>query len=103
MENQDDINKLLVQIVNQFPATEHAGYEQLIRYLNELLLNDFSSLIQLLYRVDIDEQKLKVILANNISTDTAVLLADLLIKRQVEKIAIRKNQEKKDVSGDEEW
>lgn len=57
--------------------------------INELLLDDFDKLVQLLYRVDVSEQKLKNVLAANQEKDAGDLIADLLIKRQEEKLAFR--------------
>ena len=59
--------------------------QQLIAYINLLLLEDFNRLLQLLYRVDVSEQKLKSLLKENPSTDAAILITDLLIERQQER------------------
>lgn len=60
-------------------------------YLNELLLHDFHSLVQLLYRIDVSEKKLKTVLQENPTEDAGNLLADLIIQRQAEKQALRKS------------
>jgi hypothetical protein len=36
--------------------------EKLIAYLNEFINNDFSKVVQLLYRIDVSEAKLKKVL-----------------------------------------
>jgi hypothetical protein len=59
-------------------------------YINELIQQDFQKLITILYKVDIDEDKLKQILKNNISNDTASIIAKLIIERQLKKIDTRK-------------
>ena len=58
-------------------------------YLNHLVLNDFVKLIQILYRVDVDEAKLKHILKENKEQEAGALMARLVIDRQIEKIAVR--------------
>jgi hypothetical protein len=55
--------------------------EKLIAYLNEFLNNDFSKVVQLLYRIDVSEAKLKKVLHENPNEDAAGLIADLIIER----------------------
>jgi hypothetical protein len=78
--------------------------KQLAAYLNNLLLHNFAQLIQLLYRVDVSEKKLTAMLAENKTIDAGELLADLLIKRQEEKLAARQSFPPADnISDDERW
>lgn len=82
---------LLNQIVSDDLSNRQLLYQKMIDQVNELLNKDFSQLVQILYRVDVDEIKLKNILLENPGMDAAVLITDLLIKRQEEKIISRKN------------
>src|SRR5215210_4343060 len=78
--------EMLVKLSRQLTVLEQADVRQaLIGQLNYLLLNDFNRLVQLLYRVDVDEEKMKKLLQDQPQTDAAVLIADLLIQRQKEK------------------
>jgi hypothetical protein len=61
--------------------------DQLISLVNELIHTDFHALVQLLYRVDVDEKKLKHLLKTNPHKDSAPIIADLIISRQLQKIA----------------
>ena len=63
--------------------------EQLIFLVNELLNTDFHALIQLLYRIDVDEEKLKQLMEVHKGIDPASIIADLIIARQLQKIATR--------------
>jgi hypothetical protein len=56
--------------------------QKLAHYLNHLMLHDFSQLVQLLYRIDVDEKKVKAVLQQNPDKDAGNLLAQLLIERQ---------------------
>ncbi|HEV7330318.1 MAG TPA: hypothetical protein VGN63_04700 [Flavisolibacter sp.] len=58
---------------------------RLAHYLNQLLLNDFGSLVQLLYRVDVSEARVKTVLRQNSGVDAGELLTDLLLERIEEK------------------
>lgn len=65
--------------------------EQLTEYINYLLVNDFDKLIQLLYRIDIDEHKLKSMIAVNTGSDSASIIAEQIIQRQIQKSITRKH------------
>lgn len=72
--------------------------------INELINSDFSKLISILYRVDISERKLKDTLKENPTTDAGLLIADLMIERQAEKIRSRQETKRdKNISDDEKW
>ncbi|MDQ6902537.1 MAG: hypothetical protein M3139_05925 [Bacteroidota bacterium] len=75
---------------------------QLISYINELINVDFNSLVQLLYRIDVNEKKLKQLLQNSPSVDAAPLIADLIISRQLQKIQTKKNFTSKEKTGDDD-
>ena len=49
--------------------------------INELIKNDFSRLVQILYRIDVSEEKLKYILQLNPNEDAAKLIAAVIIER----------------------
>ena len=78
--------------------------EQLISIVNSLLLHDFNKLVQILYRVDVREQKLKELLQKNPQTDAAIIIADLLIERQEEKIKTKQSFKTDDhITDEEKW
>lgn len=78
---------------------------KLIVLLNKLINKDFNALIRLLYRVDVNEKKIRTYLNENSDKDAAAGLADLIIERQMEKIKSRKTNRSKndDVSNEERW
>lgn len=74
-----------------------AGVDRLIR-------NDFHQLINLLYRLDVSETKLERLLKDNSSTDAAVLITNLIIERQVEKILTRQQfRDTREIDENEKW
>ena len=79
--------------------------ERLIDLLNELINKDFQSLIQLLYRVDVNEKKIREYLNERRDEDAAPVVADLIIERQLQKIESRKKYQTKkdDTSEEERW
>ncbi len=72
--------------------------EWLAKQVNDLLDRDFPRLISILYRVDVSESKLRELLNLHPDTDAGLIIADLLIARQTEKI---KSKEKNKPRGNE--
>jgi len=71
-------------------ALEKLSPEDLANAINELIKNDFSKLVQLLYRIDVSEAKLKYILQTHPNEDAGKLIAAVVIER----LAATKKQEK---------
>ncbi len=86
------------------PAELETLTQTLSVYINNLLLHDFNKLIHILYRVDISEGNLKKILKDNHDTDSSIVIAELIIKRQLEK-GLQKNKHKfpGNIPEDEKW
>ena len=59
-------------------------------YINQLIEKDFQRLIQLLYRIDVNETKLRQILKENLDKDAAPIISSLIMERQIQKINSRK-------------
>lgn len=77
----------------------------LSKQINFLITNSFSSLIAILYRLDISEEKLRNLLANNTDKNAGDIIADLIIERQLLKIELRRTFkfEKDQISEEERW
>ena len=93
-------NELPVEIAVQKSYAEiHA---ELSDYINTLIKNDFDKLIAYLYRIDVNEQKLKTLLQQFPLQDTGNIIASLIIERQEQKIKLRKQFSQQDTDFDEE-
>lgn len=80
-------DELPVEIAPQISYDEiHA---RLSDYINTLIKNDFDKLIAYLYRIDVNEQKLKSLLQQNPGEDAGNIIATLIIERQQQKIKSR--------------
>src|ERR1700761_1137750 len=92
-----------LQLANQ--ASEADLRQQLRSFIDKLIVDDFQMLVQLLYRIDVNERKLKYLLQENVGTDSAMIIADLIIERQREKIASRRqfNQQINPDTDEERW
>jgi hypothetical protein len=88
---------------------EKISYEEvhtlLANHVNHLIKNNFDSLLTLLYRIDVDEEKLKHFLIEKPEDDAANTIAALIIERQQQKINFKKQfSNKNDVdSTEEKW
>lgn len=73
--------------------------------INFLIVNDFNKLIYILYRADINEQKLNRLLAENKKENAGKIIAALFIQRHLEKIKSRKENttNSQDTSEEERW
>ena len=73
--------------------------------INHLINTDFERLVSLLYRMDINEKKLKQLLQENPGTDAGPIIAELVIEREIQKIKSRRqfNQRDPDISEEDKW
>lgn len=76
--------------------------EKLAGHINHLINHDFEKLVSLLYRIDVNENKLRQLLEQREGENTAGLITDLIIERQLQKIKSRKETKAKDDIPDEE-
>jgi hypothetical protein len=93
MEKKDEISipEKIILVSNSIQEqTVEKTREQLVALINELINKDFHTLIQLLYRIDVDEKKIRHYLDENTNADSATILAGLVIERQLQKIKSRK-------------
>ena len=105
-------DKELIQILNtefsivlpQAPSFEEVRLI-LAERLNQLILHDFQKLVHILYRIDVSERKLKYLLQENVGEDAALIMADLIIERQIQKINSRRQTKSSDdsISEEEKW
>lgn len=63
--------------------------EWLSAVIEEMIDRDFEGLMWKLYRIDVSEQKLKERLANAPLDQSAAIIADMIIERELEKMKTR--------------
>ncbi len=63
---------------------------QLSLDINQMILTNFEALVQLLYRIDVSEIKLKTLLKENPDQDAGKIIALLMIERQIQKLKFKK-------------
>ncbi|MCW8814143.1 MAG: hypothetical protein OQJ93_10680 [Ignavibacteriaceae bacterium] len=76
------------------PSTDSTSLEEFRKYLTDklrLLLDEkFDMLVNILYRIDINEKKLSELFSGQNRDFIPASLADLIIERQLQKIKLRK-------------
>ena len=79
---------------------------ELASEINNLMLINFERLVQLLYRIDVSEIKLKTLLKENPNEDAGRIIASLIIERQFQKLKLKsemKNTDEKSACDEEKW
>ena len=65
-------------------------HSKLSEEINHLINHDFEKLVFYLYRIDVNENKMRNVLEQREGENAAGLIADLIIERQLQKIESRK-------------
>ncbi len=107
MKDKPDHN--IINIV--FAATDEVAVkdkrlsEELSVYINDLIIHDFERLVSLLYRIDIDEKKLKSLLSFHPDINSGDTIAAMIIERQLQKIKSRQasRRDENRMSEEEKW
>lgn len=78
--------------------------QQLALLVNDFINTNFAALIQLLYKLDVSEQKLQKCLADNPGKDAGELIASLIAERQLQKEISRKIfGQQNNIPDEEKW
>ncbi|RZL39653.1 MAG: hypothetical protein EOP00_27655 [Pedobacter sp.] len=77
-------------ISKDFDLPDNLSAEQLrevmINAFTYLIEDDFQKLVQILYRADVDQDQLKVMLEGSVGKSSAEVIADAYISRQMAKV-----------------
>lgn len=104
--SNNSFEEKLAHLLQLSVQTGRAGeLEQLADMINDLIVQDFEKLVRILYRVDVDENKLKKVLGEHPGEDAGFLIARLLVERQKQKEDFKKKfrNNTADIPDDERW
>lgn len=103
-EVADSLQKYHLQLMGEIDTYSEL-LQKIASSINYLIDNDFSLLISLLYRLDISEKKLKQLLSEPTKTTAGEIIAEMIIKRQLQKVESRKAFKKNtpDIPEEEKW
>ncbi len=88
---QNAVVPLLVD-PNQVEPFNHLNElrQWLIENIEWLIDNDFERMLSILYRIDVSEAKVRLLIEQNEGENAAAIIADLILERQAQKIESRK-------------
>lgn len=107
-EELSDIKQLLATTLNvdnvplQHIQSEEKVLQWLTQYIDYLISNDFDALLLLLYRIDVSEEKVKSMLAENKGQHSGRVIAELILERQRQKLYWRNKFRNTPVQSDDE-
>jgi hypothetical protein len=86
-------------------STEEELVSILSNEVNRLINEDFQQLISLLYRIDINESRLKLLLLENKGSDAGRIIAWMILERQKQKKMTREmySARENNIPDDEKW
>jgi hypothetical protein len=80
--------------------------ERLTEYINDLIDRNFNKLVNLLYKIDVSESRLKGLLDETSGNNAGDIIAELIIERQIQKIKSRERFTSRDpdrIDENEKW
>lgn len=78
--------------------------EALAEGINHLIQTDFARLLNILYRIDISEKTLRTTLEQQEDEDAGLLIAELIIERQLQKQKMRAQfKPQQNIPDDDKW
>lgn len=101
---EEQLTTLLNTVQQHASATQAAILQQVTAVVNKLIEHDFSKLVEILYRVDVHEAKLKENIAQH-PDDAVLIIAQMLLERQRQKSALRESfrASQDSISDEERW
>jgi hypothetical protein len=108
----NDANQNIIPLLNKELSLELSEKlamneleQQLSNHINHLINTDFEKLVYYLYRIDVNETKMKQLLQQQGGENAAQLIARLIIDRQFQKIKSRAEHRSDtiDDEGAERW
>ena len=105
MQDQESISEVAKELGVTVTAHNWEKDRQLLaERVNYLLVDEFEKLVSILYRLDVNESKLKEVIHQNPGVDAGLIIADLMIERQSQKIKSRRESRRdNDISEEEKW
>src|SRR6266487_2154453 len=103
--NSEIISQLSQSLEIQLPVKISIAELKMILsgHINYLITNDFNKLLSVLYKVDVSEKLLKMSLQEH-PQDAAIVIAEMIIERQLQKIRTREQfKTDNDIPENEKW
>jgi len=99
-ETVEELERAIIPLVDEYTNVSFKAFEDLRNWLIEqvtyLIDRDFEHLLRILYLIDVNEMKVRKLISENEGEDAPVIIADLILERQAQKIRSRKKYLPKD-------
>jgi hypothetical protein len=83
---------------------EGLSAEELAAWVNDMILRDFTGLLNLLYRLDVSEDKIRRLLEEMQHEDAGKIIAAVMIERQLQKIKTKQQfTQNLDIPEEDRW
>jgi hypothetical protein len=102
---EQELNLSLAKVEEHLSAPDReALLGELEAQVNWMILHRFDALVQVLYRLDVDEHKLRGLLQEAGDRDAARTIAELMVERQLQKLRTRRQfRQDTDIPEDDKW
>ncbi len=91
-------------MLNELQPWERFSADELAAWVNDMIQRDFTGLLNLLYRLDINEAKLRKMLDEIQHEDAGKIIAALIIERQLQKIKSKQQFKQADnIPEEDKW
>ncbi|MEK7198802.1 MAG: hypothetical protein AAB212_02630 [Bacteroidota bacterium] len=91
-------------MLNELQPWERFSADELAAWVNDMIQRDFTGLLNLLYRLDINEAKLRKMLDEIQHEDAGKIIAALIIERQLQKIKSKQQfKQADDIPEEDKW
>jgi len=99
-ETVEELEQAIIPLVDEYTNVSFKAFEDLRNWLIEqvadLIDRDFEHLLRILYLIDVNEMRVRKLISENEGDNAAVIIADLILERQAQKIRSRKKYIPKD-------
>ena len=106
LHDQDRLDTMLAE-KDELIWKSPEWFQQLKEAINHLIESDFPGLVQILYRIDVSETRVRQSLQQSPQEDAATLLAEIIVNRMLQTISTRKAWQQKnaadDIADEEKW
>lgn len=102
---EQELNQALARVHEALSAPDREALLcELEAHINWMIQHRFEALVQVLYRMDVDERKLRLMLQEGGHTDAARIIADLMVERQLQKLRTRRLfRRDNDIPEEDKW
>lgn len=98
------VERYLYSMTNELQPWERFSAEELAAWVNDMILHDFTGLLNLLYRLDVSETRIRKLLDEMQQENAGKIIASVIIERQLQKIKTKQQfKQEGDIAEEDKW